>query len=129
MKINSTRLPDSLLEASHFIQTSEKRQGLKIACPEEISYRMGYITAAQLEALAAPLNNSGYGEYLLQILREQQDEASRLASTHGVLYNCHVGITAGRIDENLVTEAASPSRCHAARRGAEAPQGQVRSGA
>ena len=66
-----TGTPDSLLEASHFIQTIEKRQGLKIACPEEISYRMGYITAAQLEALAAPLNNSGYGEYLLALLNEK----------------------------------------------------------
>jgi len=62
---------ESLLEASHFIETIEKRQGLKIACPEEIAYRMGYITAQQLEALAEPLNKSGYGQYLLEILREQ----------------------------------------------------------
>ena len=62
---------DSLLEAGHFIQTIEKRQGLKIACPEEIAYRMEYISAAQLEALAAPLRNSGYGAYLLSLLQDK----------------------------------------------------------
>jgi glucose-1-phosphate thymidylyltransferase len=61
----------SLLEASHFIETIERRQGLKIACVEEIAYRMGYISAADLEALAAPLEKSGYGQYLLQVLREK----------------------------------------------------------
>jgi glucose-1-phosphate thymidylyltransferase len=61
----------SLLEASHFIETIERRQGLKIACVEEIAYRMGYISAAELEALAAPLAKSGYGQYLLQVLREK----------------------------------------------------------
>ena len=61
---------DSMLDASLFIATLEKRQGLKIACPEEVAYRMGYISAAQLEALAAPLLKSGYGTYLLQILKE-----------------------------------------------------------
>jgi glucose-1-phosphate thymidylyltransferase len=61
----------SLLEASHFIETIERRQGLKIACVEEIAYRMGYISAAALEALAAPLAKSGYGQYLLQVLREK----------------------------------------------------------
>ena len=49
----------------------EKRQGLKIACPEEIAYRSGWITATELEALAAPLLKNGYGQYLMQILREQ----------------------------------------------------------
>ncbi len=62
---------ESLLEASHFIETIEKRQGLKIACPEEIAYRMGYITADQLEALAGPLSKSGYGQYLRGLLRER----------------------------------------------------------
>jgi glucose-1-phosphate thymidylyltransferase len=62
---------ESLLEASHFIETIERRQGLKIACVEEIAYRMGYISAADLEALAAPLAKSGYGQYLLQVLREK----------------------------------------------------------
>ena len=61
---------DSLLEASQFIQTIEKRQGLKIACPEEIAYRMQYISAAQLETLAAPLRSSGYGTYLLSLLQD-----------------------------------------------------------
>jgi len=59
---------DSLLEAAAFIQTIEKRQGLKIACPEEIAYRAGYIDAAQLERLAAVLDNSGYGKYLRGVL-------------------------------------------------------------
>jgi glucose-1-phosphate thymidylyltransferase len=62
---------DNLLAASHFIQTIEKRQGLKIACPEEIAFRMGYISAAQLEALAEPLRKSGYGEYLISVLNEK----------------------------------------------------------
>src|SRR5277367_2190408 len=61
---------DSLLEAAHFIQTIEGRQGLKVACPEEIAYRMRFITAEQLAALAAPLRKSGYGHYLLGILEE-----------------------------------------------------------
>ncbi len=61
---------DSLLEASLFIQTLEKRQGLKVACPEEIAYRMGYINEAQLAALAQPLKKNSYGQYLLDLLRE-----------------------------------------------------------
>ncbi|MBI5429914.1 MAG: glucose-1-phosphate thymidylyltransferase RfbA [Nitrosomonadales bacterium] len=61
----------SLLEASHFIQTIEHRQGLKIACPEEIAYRKGFIDAAQLEKLAAPLLKSGYGSYLMHLLKEK----------------------------------------------------------
>lgn len=61
---------ESLLEAGMFIQTIEKRQGLKIACPEEIVFRLGYIDARQLESLAAPLRNSTYGDYLLQLLKE-----------------------------------------------------------
>ncbi len=62
---------ESLLEAAHFIETIERRQGLKIACPEEIAFRMGFISAADLERLAAPLLKSGYGQYLLQVLRER----------------------------------------------------------
>jgi glucose-1-phosphate thymidylyltransferase len=62
---------ESLLEAAHFIETIEKRQGLKVACPEEIAYRQGYISARQLRALARPLAKSGYGEYLLRVLSEQ----------------------------------------------------------
>jgi glucose-1-phosphate thymidylyltransferase len=61
---------ESLLEASHFIETIERRQGLKIACPEEIAYRMGYIDAAQLERLAEPMRKNAYGQYLLAILRD-----------------------------------------------------------
>ncbi|HEY0786430.1 MAG TPA: glucose-1-phosphate thymidylyltransferase RfbA [Acidobacteriaceae bacterium] len=61
---------DSLLEASTFIHTIEKRQGLKVACPEEIVYRLGYITADQLRALAARITKSTYGQYLLRLLEE-----------------------------------------------------------
>lgn len=62
---------ESLLEASLFIQTIEKRQGLKIACPEEIAYRMGYINAAQLEAFGIKYGKNGYGQYLLRLLSER----------------------------------------------------------
>ena len=62
---------ESLLEASHYIETIERRQGLKIACPEEIAYRSGYIDATQMERLAQALGKSSYGQYLLQLLREQ----------------------------------------------------------
>jgi glucose-1-phosphate thymidylyltransferase len=61
---------DSLLEASNFIQTIEQRQGLKVACPEEIAYRLGYITADELKTLAASIEKSSYGKYLLQLLTE-----------------------------------------------------------
>jgi glucose-1-phosphate thymidylyltransferase len=62
---------EALLEAAHFIETIERRQGLKIACPEEIAYRMGFIDAAELEALAKPLEKSGYGEYLRRVLKDR----------------------------------------------------------
>jgi len=61
---------NSLLDAANFIRVVEERQGLKIACPEEVAYRMGYITAEQLLALAAPLEKSGYGYYLKQLLND-----------------------------------------------------------
>jgi glucose-1-phosphate thymidylyltransferase len=61
---------DSLLEAGLFVHTIERRQGLSIACPEEIAYRQGFITAEQLEALAQPVIKSGYGQYLIALLRE-----------------------------------------------------------
>jgi glucose-1-phosphate thymidylyltransferase len=62
---------DSLLEASQFIATLENRQGLKVSCPEEISYRQGWINATQLEKLAAPLSKNGYGQYLKKVLQEK----------------------------------------------------------
>lgn len=61
---------DSLLEASHFIATLENRQGLKVACPEEIAFRQKWISAEQLEVLAAPLSKNGYGQYLKRLLVE-----------------------------------------------------------
>ncbi|MFU8805239.1 MAG: glucose-1-phosphate thymidylyltransferase RfbA [Bradymonadaceae bacterium] len=61
---------ESLLEASNFIHIVEERQGLKICCPEEIAYRMGYIDAARLEELAEPLAKNGYGQYLLDLLKQ-----------------------------------------------------------
>lgn len=60
---------DSLLEAGQFIATLEQRQGLKVACPEEIAFRAGWIDAAQLEQLAQPLLKNGYGKYLVQCLK------------------------------------------------------------
>ncbi|NQX87143.1 MAG: glucose-1-phosphate thymidylyltransferase RfbA [Halioglobus sp.] len=62
---------NSLLDAANFIRVVEERQGLKIACPEEVAYRMGYIDAEQLQALAKPLEKSGYGVYLNSLLREE----------------------------------------------------------
>lgn len=64
---------ESLLAASQFIQTIEERQGLKVACPEEIAFRLGYITAEDVERLAAPLAKSQYGEYLRQIVQEGRE--------------------------------------------------------
>ncbi len=69
---------DSLLDAGQFIATLERRQGLKIACPEEIAWRKGFIDSAQLEALARPLAKSGYGDYLLRTLRERTPAKGRL---------------------------------------------------
>lgn len=62
---------ESLLEASQYIATLEHRQGLKIACPEEIAWRHGWIDAVQLECLAQPLAKNGYGRYLLHLLKER----------------------------------------------------------
>ena len=62
---------DSLLEASQFIATLEKRQGLKVACPEEVAFRCGWIDAAQVEALAAPMLKNGYGKYLQSLLTDK----------------------------------------------------------
>ncbi len=62
---------EALLEASLFIQTIETRQGLMVACPEEIAYRYGYITAAQVESAAASMKSNRYGAYLLQMLKER----------------------------------------------------------
>ena len=68
---------DSLLDAGQFIATLERRQGLKIACPEEVAWRKGFIDAAQLEHLAQPLAKSGYGQYLLRLLGEPGHAAER----------------------------------------------------
>jgi len=62
---------DSLMEAALFIQTIERRQGLMVACPEEIAFRNGYISAGQLEEIGNSMKNNAYGAYLLQLLREK----------------------------------------------------------
>jgi len=62
---------DSLLDAANFVAAIEKRQGLKVCCPEEVAFRMGYIDAEQLERLATPLRKSGYGDYLIQVLHDR----------------------------------------------------------
>jgi glucose-1-phosphate thymidylyltransferase len=62
---------ESLLEASTFIETIEKRQGLKVACIEEVAYRMGYIDAEQVRRLVEPFKKNGYGHYLLQLISER----------------------------------------------------------
>ena len=62
---------EALLEASMFIETIEKRQGLKVACPEEIAYRMGFITAGDLDAIAGAMGNNGYASYLKEVLSER----------------------------------------------------------
>ncbi|WP_414828626.1 glucose-1-phosphate thymidylyltransferase RfbA [Alteromonas sp. H39] len=62
---------DSLLDAANFVAAIEKRQGLKVCCPEEVAYRMGYINAEELEKLAAPLKKSGYGDYLLKVIHDR----------------------------------------------------------
>jgi glucose-1-phosphate thymidylyltransferase len=59
-----------MIDASNFIQTIEQRQGLKVACPEEIAYRKGFIGADQVERLAQPLAKNGYGQYLLRMLKD-----------------------------------------------------------
>ncbi|MCI0650334.1 MAG: glucose-1-phosphate thymidylyltransferase RfbA [Planctomycetes bacterium] len=67
-----TGTPESLLQAANFVETVEQRQGLKIACPEEIAYRMGFIDGERLSRLAAPLAKSSYGRYLLAILEQER---------------------------------------------------------
>lgn len=73
---------DSLFEAGQFIQTIERRQGLKIACPEEIAFRKGYIDAQQLERLADPMKKNGYGGYLLAIAKENDAKPKTAAATN-----------------------------------------------
>jgi glucose-1-phosphate thymidylyltransferase len=62
---------ENLLQASNFVQTVEERQGLMIGCPEEVAYRMGFISTDQLQRLGQSLRQNGYGEYLLQLLEEE----------------------------------------------------------
>lgn len=67
---------ESLLNAANFVKVVEDRQGLKISCPEEVAFRKGFITGAELSSLARPLNKSGYGAYLMGLLKEAQDECN-----------------------------------------------------
>jgi glucose-1-phosphate thymidylyltransferase len=64
---------ESLLDAANFIETIENRQGLKVACPEEVAFRQGFIDAAQVDRLAQPLAKTGYGQYLLKVIKEAQE--------------------------------------------------------
>jgi glucose-1-phosphate thymidylyltransferase len=74
---------DSLHEASSYIRTLEHRQGLKVGCPEEVAWRQGWISANQLEQLAAPLRKSGYGDYLIKLLEESSSDHSLLQASLG----------------------------------------------
>ena len=69
-QLDSLSLPESLLDAANFMHTVEKRQGLKIAVPEEVAWRMGYIDVAQVKSLAAAYKNNDYGRYLLKMLEQ-----------------------------------------------------------
>ena len=66
---------ESLVEAHQFVQTIEHRQGLKIACPEEIAFRKGWISETALTALAQPMLKNGYGQYLIQVIKETEHES------------------------------------------------------
>ena len=108
---------ESLLEASQFIETIEKRQGLKVACPEEIAYHMGYIDARQVEKLAASLKNNGYGQYLLNLVRDnkvrlssptQSTTRSATASWNSITPGRPSAWRKNRLDQNLVL----PSRVY-----------------
>ena len=74
---------DSLHEAGSYIRTLEHRQGLKVGCPEEVAWRQGWISANQLEQLAAPLRKSGYGDYLIKLLEESSSDHSLLQASLG----------------------------------------------
>ena len=69
---------ESLLQAANFIQTIQERQGLKVACLEEIAYRQGYLSASAVERLAHDMRKNSYGEYLLRMIRERQDAGGRV---------------------------------------------------
>jgi len=81
LPIIDTGTHESLLDDAHFIETIERRKGPKIACPEEIAFRQGWIGAQDLERLAAPLAKNGYGQYLLRLLRERPVEAGSVRGT------------------------------------------------
>ncbi|MDM7954030.1 MAG: glucose-1-phosphate thymidylyltransferase RfbA [Cyanobium sp. CZS 25K] len=83
-----TGTPDSLHEAASYIRTLEHRQGLKVGCPEEVAWRMGWINSEQLERLAQPLRKSGYGSYLLDLIQENTSDHSALQAS---LLSSHAG--------------------------------------
>jgi glucose-1-phosphate thymidylyltransferase len=101
---------DSLLDASHFIATIEKRQGLKISCPEEIAFRLGLISAGQLQELAELMKKNGYGQYLLNILKEHSnfnvDSADFISNKFGRRAEGHSKMNLARKVNGVARKAA-----------------------
>ena len=99
------------MEAGQFIATLEKRQGLKVACPEEVAFRAGWISAEQLERQAQPMLKNGYGQYLMQLLRERVYSASGWGprGQRGCWVSC-IGVARGRTPLQRV---AGPPNYHA----------------
>jgi glucose-1-phosphate thymidylyltransferase len=94
---------DSMMQASNFVEAIEKRQGIKVGCMEEVAYKMGYIDAAQLEALAQKVIKSGYGNYLLNILKQEKDLQNFLQDRKAG------GINAAKVEANMMSDISKKS--------------------